>query len=179
MATRRRYTGEFKAKVSLEALRGDKTIQEIAARHKVHSNQMSAWKQRAVEGLREGIYQAPRTTTRHPRHRVHPYLLKGLAIERPNQVGDRPQIFNTDQGSQFTSIAFTDVLKDGGIAISMDGRGRCLDNIFIKRLWRSLKYEAVYLHELADGFATQRVTGTWISPMAHRPLHRLNKNSKT
>ena len=68
----------------------------------------------------------------------------------------RPEIFNTDQGSQFTSLEFTAVLKDSGVAISMDGRGRCMDNIFIERLWRSLKYEAVYLHELTDGFAAQR-----------------------
>ena len=74
----------------------------------------------------------------------------------------RPHIFNTDQGSQFTSLEFTRVLKDAGVAISMDGRGRCLDNIFIERLWRSLKYEAVYLHELADGFVAQRVIGTWM-----------------
>ena len=64
----------------------------------------------------------------------------------------KPTIFNTDQGSQFTSAAFTGVLKEADIAISMDGRGRYLDNIFIERLWRSLKYEAVYLHELTDGF---------------------------
>ncbi len=57
-----------------------------------------------------------------------------------------PEIFNTDQGSQFTSRDFTAVPKDAGIAISMDGRGRYMDNIFIERLWRSLKYEAVYLH---------------------------------
>jgi putative transposase len=54
------------------------------------------------------------------------------------------------------------VLKDAGVAISMDGRGRCMDNIFIERLWRSLKYEAVYLHEMTDGFAAERVIGTWI-----------------
>ena len=59
-----------------------------------------------------------------------------------------PEIFNTDQGSQFTSGAFTGRLQAAGIQISMDGRGRCMDNIFIERLWRSLKYEAVYLHEL-------------------------------
>ena len=74
----------------------------------------------------------------------------------------KPEIFNTDQGSQFTSFDFTGTLKDAGIAISMDGRGRCLDNIFIERLWRSLKYEAVYLHELTDGFAAERVIGEWI-----------------
>jgi putative transposase len=74
----------------------------------------------------------------------------------------RPEIFNTDQGSQFTSVEFTGVLKDAGVAISMDGRGRCMDNIFIERLWRSLKYEAVYLHELTDGFTAERVIGEWI-----------------
>jgi putative transposase len=74
----------------------------------------------------------------------------------------KPEIFNTDQGSQFTSTAFTDVLRDADIQISMDGRGRFLDNIFIERLWRSLKYEAVYLHELTDGFVAERVIGDWI-----------------
>lgn len=59
----------------------------------------------------------------------------------------KPQIFNTDQGSQFTSTEFTDVLKDQGIAISMDGRGRVFDNIFIERLWRTVKYENVYIQE--------------------------------
>jgi len=74
-----------------------------------------------------------------------------------------PEIFNSDQGSQFTSLAFTDRLKQAGITISMDGRGRYLDNIFIERLWRSLKYEAVYLHEMSDGFAAKRVIGDWIN----------------
>jgi len=74
----------------------------------------------------------------------------------------RPEIFNTDQGSQFTSCDFTGALKDADIAISMDGRGRCMDNIFIERLWRSLKYEVVYLHELTDGFRAERVIGEWI-----------------
>ncbi len=140
---------------------------------------------------------------------MYPYLLKGLAIDRPNQAWtadityipvqrgflylvavmdwatrrvlswrlsntldarfcvealtealehySRPGIFNTDQGSQFTSLEFPSVLKDAGVAISMDGRGRCLDNIFIERLWRSLKYESVYLHGLSDGFQAQRL----------------------
>ena len=74
----------------------------------------------------------------------------------------RPEIFNTDQGSQFTSLDFTATLNNAGITISMDGRGRCMDNIFIERLWRSLKYEAVYLHELTDGFKAERVIGEWI-----------------
>jgi putative transposase len=74
----------------------------------------------------------------------------------------RPQIFNTDQGSQFTSLDCTGALQDAEIKISTDGRGRCTDNIFIERLWRSLKYEAVSLHELADGFHARRVIGEWI-----------------
>lgn len=74
-----------------------------------------------------------------------------------------PEIFNSDQGSQFTSFAFTNRLKQAGITVSMDGRGRYLDNIFIERLWRSLKYEAVYLHEMGDGFAAKRIIGDWIS----------------
>ena len=73
-----------------------------------------------------------------------------------------PQIFNTDQGSQFTSYAFTDVLIKSGIKISMDGKGRCMDNIFIERLWRSLKYECVYLNEIRDGFEAKRLIGDWI-----------------
>ncbi len=160
------------------------------------------------------IYQAPRTSAPHPEHRVYPYLLKGMAIARPNQVWcadityipvqrgflylvaimdwatrhvlawrlsntmdagfcvealnealaryGKPEIFNTDQGSQFTSFDFTGVLKEAGVVISMDGRGRCMDNIFIERLWRSLKYEAVYLHELTDGFRAERVIRDWI-----------------
>ena len=162
----------------------------------------------------EAIYQAPRTSVPHPAHRIYPYLLKGMKIDRPNQVWcadityipvqrgflylaaimdwaarhvlawrlsntmdagfcvealaealaryGRPEIFNTDQGSQFTSFGFTGMLKEADIKISMDGRGRCMDNIFIERLWRSLKYEAVYLHELTDGFKAERVIGDWI-----------------
>ena len=162
----------------------------------------------------QAIYRAPRLSAPHPAHRVYPYLLKGLTIERANQVWcadityipvrcgclylvaimdwasrhvlawrlsntldagfcvealddalarhGPPEIFNTDQGSQFTSGAFTGRLQAAGIQISMDGRGRCMDNIFIERLWRSLKYEAVYLHELADGLKARRVIGEWI-----------------
>ena len=75
----------------------------------------------------------------------------------------RPQIFNTDQGSQFTTLAFTARLEAAGIRCSMDGRGRSLDNVFIEQVWRSLKYEALYLHELAVGFVAQRVIDEWIA----------------
>ena len=162
----------------------------------------------------QAIYQPPRTSDPHPEHRIYPYLLRNLEVNRPNQVWcadityipvqrgflylvaimdwasrhvlawrlsntmdasfcvealnealakyGKPEIFNTDQGSQFTSFAFIGVLKSAEITISMDGRGRCMDNIFIERLWRSLKYEAVYLHELTDGFKADRVISEWI-----------------
>ena len=162
----------------------------------------------------QAVYRAPRTSDPHPAHRVWPYLLKDLRIERSNHVWcadityipvrrgflylvaimdwasrhvlawrlsntldagfcvealeealDRygaPEIFNTDQGSQFTSFAFTGCLQAAGIRISMDGRGRCMDNIFIERLWRSLKYEAIYLHEIADGFTARRLIRDWM-----------------
>ena len=146
----------------------------------------------------EALYRKPKTTKKHPQHRVYPYLLRGLVIDRPNQVFAMdityipmargfvylvavldwysrkvlswrvsitmdvhfcvealeeaievhgvPEIVNTDQGSQFTSQAFTGMLKDHGIRISMDGKGAWRDNVFIERLWRSVKYEEVYLH---------------------------------
>ena len=74
----------------------------------------------------------------------------------------KPEIFNTDQGSQFTSTEFTGVLLDAGIKISMDGRGRCMDNIFIERLWRSLKYECIFLNEITSGSHAKRLIGDWI-----------------
>lgn len=146
----------------------------------------------------EAIYRKPRLSLPNKGHCVYPYLLKGLTIDRPDQVWatdityipmrcgwvylvaimdwfsryvlawevsttldvsfciaaleralslGTPAIFNSDQGSQFTSEAFTGVLREAGIAISMDGRGRVYDNIFVERLWRSVKYEEVYLHD--------------------------------
>lgn len=73
-----------------------------------------------------------------------------------------PEVMNTDQGSQFTGSAWTTTLTEAGVRISMDGRGRCMDNIFIERLWRSMKYEAVYLQDIADGFEAARVVDGWI-----------------
>jgi putative transposase len=145
----------------------------------------------------EAIYRKPNTSKPAPGHKIYPYLLRGVTIDRPNQVWamdityipmargfvylaavvdwcsrrvlawrvsitleaafciealeealarhGRPEIFNTDQGSQFTSKGFTDVLVKNGIAISMDGRGAWRDNVFVERLWRSIKYEEVYL----------------------------------
>lgn len=143
------------------------------------------------------LYPKPRTSQPGKGHKIYPYLLRGLEIDRPDQVWatdicyipmakglmylvaimdwysrrvlswrlsntldsdfcvealeealerhGAPEIFNTDQGSQFTSEAFTDVLKEHEIAISMDGKGRWVDNVFVERLWRSVKYEDVYL----------------------------------
>jgi len=146
----------------------------------------------------EAIYPKPRLSVAMPGHRIYPYRLRGVKIERPDQVWGsdityirlrqgfiylvaildwfsryvlawevsvslesafcraalewalktgRPEIFNTDQGAQFTSQDFTGRLEASGITISMDGRGRAMDNIFVERLWRSVKYEAVYLND--------------------------------
>lgn len=75
----------------------------------------------------------------------------------------KPEIFNTDQGSQFTSSKFTNQLHENGIHISMDGRGRCMDNIFIERLWRSLKYENIYLCEYENGLELKKGIREWIN----------------
>ena len=81
-----------------------------------------------------------------------------------------PEIFNTDQGSQFTSVAFTQVLKNACVQISMDGRGRWMDNVFIERLWRSLKYECVYLHAFETGQILHAGLARWIDhDNTHRP----------
>ena len=145
----------------------------------------------------EALYRRPRTTKPESGHKIHPYLLRGMTITRPNQVWamdityipmargfvylavvldwatrrvlswrlsitmeaafcvatledalarhGKPDIFNTDQGSQFTGSAFTGVLANNGIAISMDGKGAWRDNVFVERLWRSVKYEEVYI----------------------------------
>jgi putative transposase len=146
----------------------------------------------------EAIYRRPNTSKPAPGHRIYLYLLRDLAVTRPNQVraivltyipmahgfvylvavvdwfsrrviswrllitmetnfciealeealskNEKPEIFNTDQGSQFTSDDFTGLLKKNGIDISMDGKGRWRDNVFVERVWKSIKYEEVYLH---------------------------------
>jgi len=93
------------------------------------------------------------------------------ALEEALQIYGAPKIFNTDQGAQFTSLVFTGVLREAGVQISMDGRGRCMDNIFIERLWRSLKYEAIYLTEMTDGFTARRVIEEWLDFYNHARPH--------
>ena len=85
------------------------------------------------------------------------------ALEEALARFGRPEIFNTDQGSQFTSLAFTSVLRDAEVRISMDGRGRWMDNVFIERLWRSLKYECVYLHAFETGSELRTGLARWIT----------------
>ena len=84
------------------------------------------------------------------------------ALEEALARYGKPEIFNTDQGCQFTSTDFTAVLERGGITISMDGKGRCMDNIFVERLWRSLKYEEVYLHAYASVAEAKAGIGAWL-----------------
>lgn len=89
-----------------------------------------------------------------------------FCIEAPQEAMARfgpPTIFNTDQGSQFTSPLFTEVLMEAGVRISMDGRWRWLDNVFIERLWRSLKYECIYLNAFETGSETRAGIGRWMT----------------
>ena len=187
-----------------------KLIDEEYMRHPfLGSRKMALWlneqgyqaNRKRVQGLMRkmgisAIYQKPNLSKASKQHKIYPYLLRGVAIVRPNQVWStdityirmhkgfvyltavldwysryvlswrlsnsldtnfclealkaalrisRPEIFNTDQGAQFTSDKFTGALIDGNIAISMDGKGRALDNVFVERLWRSVKYEEVYI----------------------------------
>jgi putative transposase len=84
------------------------------------------------------------------------------ALEEAIARHGKPGIFNTDQGSQFTSFAFINTLREAGIRISMDGRGRWMDNVFIERLWRSLKYECVFLNAFETGSEARAGIGSWI-----------------
>ena len=93
------------------------------------------------------------------------------ALERALTLGT-PEIFNTDQGSQFTSEAFTSVLRSAGIRISMDGTGRAYDNIFVERLWRSLKYEQVYLHDYDTPLEARAGIGGWFDFYNHGRPHQ-------
>jgi len=172
----------------------------------------------------EALGPKPRTTKPAPGHKIYPYLLRDMKIDRPGQVWaadityipigkgflylvavidwasravlswrlsntmdasfcvealeealaryDRPEIFNTDQGGQFTGAAFTGVLVAAGVRISMDGRGRWMDNVFIERLWRSLKYEEIYLRGYADGIEARAGIGAWLAFYNEHRLHQ-------
>jgi putative transposase len=98
------------------------------------------------------------------------------ALEEALARHGKPRIFNTDQGAQFTSAAFTGKLAAAGVAISMDGRGRFMDNIFIERLWRSIKYEEVHLKAYADGREARAGIGAWMTFYNHRRPHQAMSN---
>jgi putative transposase len=100
------------------------------------------------------------------------------ALQEALENHGEPRIFNTDQGAQFTSAAFTGKLEAAGIAISMDGRGRFMDNIFIERLWRSIKYEEVHLKAYADGREARAGIGHWIDFYNHRRPHQAMDNHR-
>ena len=84
----------------------------------------------------------------------------------------QPEIFNTDQGVQFTSVAFTSCLEAHGIAVSMDGRGRALDNVFVERLWRTVKYEEVYLKDYEDAWQAEASLHEYFTFYCHKRRHQ-------
>ncbi|MGH6858425.1 MAG: transposase, partial [Methylocella sp.] len=133
----------------------------------------------------EALGPKPRTANPAPGTQSLSHMLRDLTIERPNQVWAADIAYiptgrgflclvavNTDQGSQFTSADFTDVLIEADVRISMDGRGRWMDNVFIERVWRSLKYEDVYLKGYADGREAKAGIGDWITFYNERRLHQ-------
>jgi putative transposase len=144
----------------------------------LHVNRKRMQRLMRIAGI-EALYPKPNLSRPAPGHQIYPYLLRDVAVERPDQVWSTDityipmrggflylvavmdwfsrfvlsweLIFNSDQGSQFTSADFLAALLKQDVRISMDGRGRCLDNVFIERLWRSLKYELIYPGEFGDG----------------------------
>ena len=176
----------------------------------------------------EAIYPKRKTSRPHPDHKVYPYLLRNMKIDRPNQAWaadityipmsrgfmylvavmdwhsrkvlswrlsntldadfcvealegainrfGTPDIFNTDQGAQFTSRAFTDLLKHHEIKISMDGRGRVQDNIFIERLWWTVKYHYIYLHAFDNGTQLRNGLAEWFEHYNHERSHQALDN---
>jgi putative transposase len=102
--------------------------------------------------------------------RISNALEADFCVEAIRKFGP-PEIMNTDQGSQFTSFAWTDRLRRSGVRISMDGKGRFLDNIFIERLWRTLKYECVYLHAWETGSETKAAIRKWMTLYKNQRPH--------
>jgi len=201
---------------------GSRRMAEVLSTRRRPINRKRVQRLMRLMGL-EAIYPKPRTTQRDTEHKIYPYLLRNLAITRPNQVWAcdityvpmpagfmyltaiidwfsryvlawrlsntldgsfcvealeaacaqrRPEIFNTDQGVQFTSRGFTSRLESMGIAISMDGRGRALDNVFIERLWWSVKYEWIYLHEFATVPALETGLNKYFRFFCHERPHQ-------
>jgi putative transposase len=193
---------------------GSRRMAAVLRREGWAVNRKRAKRLMRVMGI-EAIYQKPNTSKGHPDHKVYPYLLRGLTIDRSNQVWcadityipmakgfvylvavmdwfsrrvlswrlsitmetdfcvealaeamerhGQPEIFNTDQGVQFTSTGFVDELAERSVRISMDGKGRYLDNIFIERLWRSLKYEEVYIRAYDSVAEARRSLSIWLT----------------
>jgi len=193
--------------------RGSRSIARQLRRKGVKANRKRVQRLMRIMGI-EAVYPKPNTSRPHPAHKVYPYLLRTLTIDKPNQVWaadityipmergfmylavvmdwysrkilswrlsntmesdfcvdalkealyryGRPDIFNTDQGVQFTSKDFTNVLKSNEVAISMDGRGRCQDNIFVERFWWTIKYQYLYLHAFDNGSSLRRGLAAWM-----------------
>jgi putative transposase len=171
----------------------------------------------------EAIYPKPKLSAGGCGHKIYPYLLRDVKIERPDQVWStdityvplahgflylaavidwysryvicwrlsntldgwfcldmldealtrgRPEVFNTDQGVQFTAAAFTQRLESAGVAVSMDGKGRCLDNVFVERLWRTVKYEDIYLRGYATAPALTEGLGCYFPFYNGERLHQ-------
>src|SRR5437660_1140468 len=198
---RKQHTSAFKAQVALAAVKGDRTVNELASHFGAHPTLIHGSKKQLLAGAApvngkrlqllmrvmglEAMYPKPRLSGAGRGHRIYPYLLRGVRIERPDQVWStdityvplasgfmylaaiidwfsryvlcwrlsntldgsfclemleealgrgRPEVFNTDQGVQFTAQAWTGRRESGGVAVSMDGKGRCLDNVFVERL---------------------------------------------
>lgn len=202
---------------------GKRRMTQYLIRQGVHVNVKRVGRLMRRMGI-EVIYPRKNLSKPNHEHRVFPYLLNGVCIERQNQVWSTdityirmrhgfmylvaimdwysryvlswqlsntldvdfcldtleealtgytaPEIFNSDQGSQFTSTAFTERLLKDAIKVSMDGRGRAFDNIFIERLWRSLKYEEVYLFDYEDGFEAAERLRSYFAFYNHKRLHQ-------
>ena len=207
---------------------GTRSMRDYLNRQGYKVNRKRVQRLMRLMGL-EAIYPKPKTSKPHPGHRIYPYLLKGLNINRPDMVWATditfiplrhgfmylvavmdwhsrkvlswrlsntldsefcvsalqeaivcygcPEIFNTDQGSQFTSMAFTNVLKSHDIKISMDGRGRCIDNIMIERLWWTVKYHYLHLHSFENGTELRKGLRSWFEyynrERTHQSLNRM------
>lgn len=203
---------------------GSRRLVRMLSRRGVHVGRDRVRRAMRVMGIR-ATYRRPRTSIKSPENPIYPYLLRGLPIDRPNQVwcsdityipmargfaylvvimdwhsravlswrlsntldtgfciealeqahrvaGRWPEIMNTDQGCQYTSLSWTSVLKEAEVRISMDGRGRWLDNVMVERLWRSLKYEDVYLRAYGDLVELEAGLERWLDHYNHDRPHQ-------